>query len=100
MPDTRSPKKVLYGQVKGRGVAGPPRKICNDILLPDTQSLNITCPHSDAPNKSAWKVLIFSVHVGFPVKSFMKTLAHSGGFYGTFLYLLACHMVYAVLYKP
>ena len=44
MPDTRLPKKVLYGQVKGRVVVGRPRKIWNDVLLTDTQSLNITRP--------------------------------------------------------
>ena len=55
MPDTRLPKKVLYGQVKGRGVVGRPREIWNDVLLSDTQSLKITRPHSDAQNKSAWK---------------------------------------------
>ena len=54
-PDTRLPKKVLCGQVKDRGVVGRPRKIWNDVLLSDTQSLNITRPHSDAQNKSAWK---------------------------------------------
>ena len=51
----RLPKKVLYGQVKGGGVVGRPQKIWNDVLLSDTQILNITCPHSDAQNKSAWK---------------------------------------------
>ena len=63
--DTRLPKKMLHGQVKGRGVVGRPRKIWNDVLLSDTQSLNITSPHSlvqhlqdvhsDAQDKSAWK---------------------------------------------
>ena len=46
---------MLYGQVKGRGAVGRPRKIWNDVLLSDTQSLNITRPHSDAQKKSAWK---------------------------------------------
>ena len=55
MPDTRLPKKVLYGQVKGRGVVGRPRKIWNDVLLSDTHCLNIRRPHSDAQNRSAWK---------------------------------------------
>ena len=55
MPDTRLPKKVLYGQVKGKGVVGRPRKIWNDVLLSDTQRLNIRRPHTDAQNKSAWK---------------------------------------------
>ena len=46
--DTRLPKKVLHGQVKGTGVVGRPRKIWNDVLLSDIQSLNIAHPHSDA----------------------------------------------------
>ena len=37
MPDTRLPKKVMYGQVKGRGTVGRPRKIWNYVLLSDTQ---------------------------------------------------------------
>ena len=48
------PKKVLYGQVNGRGVVGWPQKSWNNVLS-DTQSLNMTGPHSDAQNKSAWK---------------------------------------------
>ena len=27
----------------------------NTVLLSDTKSVNNTCPHSDAQNKSAWK---------------------------------------------
>ena len=48
MPDTCLPKLVLYGQVKRRGFVGRPRKIWNNVLLSDTQSLNIARPHSDA----------------------------------------------------
>lgn len=55
MPDTRLPKKMLYGQVKGRGVVGRPRKLWNDVLLSDTHSLNIRRPHHDAQNKSAFE---------------------------------------------
>ena len=55
MRGTRLLKKVLYGQVKGRGVVGRSRKIWNDVLLSDTQSLNITRPHSDVQSESAWK---------------------------------------------
>ena len=39
-------------------------------------------------------------HLGVPVKPFMRSLEHSGSFYRTFLYLLGCHVVYTVLYKP
>ena len=55
MSDTRLPKKVLHGQVQGRGAVGRPRKIWNDVLLFDTHSLNIRRPYTDAQNRSAWK---------------------------------------------
>ena len=40
IPDTSLPKKV-YGQFKGRGTVGRPRKFWNNVLLSDTQRLNI-----------------------------------------------------------
>ena len=55
MSDSRLPKKVLYGQVKGKRAVGRPRTIWNDVLLSDTHSLNIRRPHYDAQNKSAWR---------------------------------------------
>lgn len=55
MPDTHLPKKVLYGQVKGKGVVGRPRKMWNDLVLADAHSLNSRHPYVDAQNNSAWK---------------------------------------------
>ena len=43
-------------QGPGLGVSGIGEGHTNtDVLLSDTQSLNISRPHSDAQNKSAWK---------------------------------------------
>lgn len=44
---------IRMDKFKGRGVVGRPRKVWNDVLLSDTQRLNIRRPHSLAQDKSA-----------------------------------------------
>ena len=38
------PKGVLYGQVKGGGIVGWPRTPWNEVLLSDTQNVNMRSP--------------------------------------------------------
>lgn len=63
MPDTRLAKKVLHGRVKGRpkGIVDRVRKIWSDVLLSDSQRLNIRRPYSVAQNKAAWKAKTVTV---------------------------------------
>ena len=42
MLDNRLPKVMLFGRVKG---SNPPRKIWNDLVLFDSQQLNIKHPY-------------------------------------------------------
>ena len=77
------PKKILFGQVKGRGVVGRPRKIWNDVLWSDTQSLNIRRPYTVAQNKFAWKAkTVNRMH-----------LAYSEGVIFIIVSVLACLLV-------
>lgn len=49
-------------QVKRRGVVGRPRKIWNNVLLSDAQSLNMRRPYSVAQSQSAWKAKTVMTH--------------------------------------
>ena len=62
MLDTRLPKVMLFGQVKGNPPVGRPRKIWNDIVLSDFQRLNIQRPYRDAQNKPAWRDRTWATH--------------------------------------
>ena len=62
MLDTRLPKVMLFGQVKGSTPPGRPRKTWNDIVLSDFQLLNITRPYRDAQNKPAWRERTWATH--------------------------------------
>ena len=53
MLDSRLPKVMLFGQVKGSKPPGRPRKIWNDVVLSDFQQLSIIRPYRDAQNQSA-----------------------------------------------
>ena len=62
MLDSRLPKVMLFGQVKGSNPPGRPRKIWNDIVLSDFQQLNINRPYRDAQNKPAWRDRTWATH--------------------------------------
>ena len=62
MLDTRLPKVMLFGQVKGSNPPGRPRKIWNDIVLSDFQQLNIRRPYRDAQDKPAWRDRTCATH--------------------------------------
>ena len=47
-------KCMLFGQVKGPGHVGNPRKIWNDVVLSHSHDLSMSCPYQVAQNKSAW----------------------------------------------
>ena len=55
MLDSRLPKVMLCGQIKGSHPSGRPRKVWNDIASSDSQQFNIRCLYSDAQNKPAWR---------------------------------------------
>ena len=46
---------MLFGQVKGPGHIGKPRKMWNDVVLSDIHHLSISRPYQVAQNKSAWR---------------------------------------------
>ena len=50
MPDDRLPKKLLFGQVKGRHPPGCPESSFNDFAVRDCQLRRITKPYKDAQN--------------------------------------------------
>ena len=56
MPDDRLPKKLLFGQVKGRRPPGGPRSSFNDVALRDCQNCRINRPYRDAQNRLALNV--------------------------------------------
>ena len=51
---------MLFGQVKGPGHVGKPRKILNDVVLSDIHHLSIPRPYTVAQNKSAWRAQTYS----------------------------------------
>ncbi len=57
MPDNRLPKKLLFGQVKGRRPAGlgRPRLSYNALVLEGCYSRNFCNYYSDAQNKPFWR---------------------------------------------
>ena len=55
MPDDRLPKKLLFGQVKGRRPLGGPRPSFNEVAVHDCQLHCITKPHKDAQNRLLWR---------------------------------------------
>ena len=48
-------EQLLFGQVKGPGHVGKPRKIWNDVVLSDIHHLSISRPYQVAQSKSAWR---------------------------------------------
>ena len=55
MLDDRLPKKLLFGQVKGRRPPGGPRSSFNDVALRDCQNCRINRPYRDAQNRLLWR---------------------------------------------
>ncbi len=55
MPNDRLPKKLLFGQVKGRRPPGRPRSSFNDVALQDCQARGINRPYRDAQDRLLWK---------------------------------------------
>ena len=51
----RLPKKLLFGQVKGRRPPGCPRSSFNDVAVRDCQLRRITKPYKDAQNRLLWR---------------------------------------------
>ena len=62
MLDSRLPKVMLFGQVKGSNPPGRPGKIWNDIGLSDFLQLNINRPYRDAQKKPAWRDRTWATH--------------------------------------
>ena len=55
MPNDRLPKKLLFGQVKGRRPPGRPRSSFNDVALQDCQARGVSRPYRDAQDRLLWK---------------------------------------------
>ena len=53
--NSRVPKVMLFGQIKGSNPPDQPSKICNDIVLSDFHQLNIRRPYCDAHDQPAWQ---------------------------------------------
>ena len=55
LPDDRLPKKLLFGQVKGRCPPGCPRSSSNDVAVRDCQLLCIKKAYKDPQNRLLWR---------------------------------------------
>ena len=62
MPNSRLPKVMMFGQVKGTKCRGRPRSIWNDVVLCDLHHLNIRRPFRDAQDKPAWRARTCATH--------------------------------------
>ena len=55
MPDDRLPKKLLFGQVKGRRPWGCRRSSFNDVAVRDCLLLRTIKPYKDAQSRLLWR---------------------------------------------
>jgi len=57
MPNNRLPKKLLFGEVRTKGLRPPgrPRSSFNDVALRDCQSCRFGRPYRDAQDKLLWR---------------------------------------------
>ena len=55
MPEDGLPKKLLFGQVKGRCPPGCPRSSFSDVAVRDCQLHCITEPYKGAQNRLLWR---------------------------------------------